>query len=99
MGRSRYGKLQDDFELDSLRLEDFPEEMQAMSADEKAQHLHQKRAAREDIQGRIAALSMQREEYLKEVRASNLQSRGLDEAMKDAIRQQAKAKGFLCDEC
>ena len=54
--------------------------------------------ARADIQKQIAEVSLAREQFLREVRAQSAGGKqALDEAVIDALRTQAKAKGFKFD--
>ena len=70
-----------------------------MSREELAGHVAEKRMEREAIQTEIQALSAKRENFIRKVRAEELASGDLGEAMRRAIREQAKKKGFKCDDC
>jgi len=91
--------LQETFEISSVAVHDLPESLQSMSSEELAAYVAQKRLEREAIQSEIQALSSKREGFIKNVRAQELASSDLGEAMKQAIREQAIKKGFRCDDC
>ena len=56
-----------------------------------------KRNQRESIQTEIQRLSVDRENFIRNARAA--EAAGLGTAMRQAIREQARAKGFTCDGC
>lgn len=91
--------VKEDFQIASLRTQDLPEEMQGMEEQQRVAYVQAKRAQREDIQRRIQELSAQREAFLVQAKRDELGALGLDEAIRQAIRAQAKAKGFTCDGC
>jgi len=91
--------LQEGFTWASIALDDLPEDLQAMTYDELAGYVEQKRLDREAIQGEIQQVSLKREAHIKTVRARELAASDFGEAMKQAIREQAMAKGFKCDGC
>ena len=91
--------LQEGFDWAALGEENLPEELRSMTDEERIRHVAEKRAEREAIQLRIQELSAQREEHIKAALARERMAAGLDEAMREAIRNQAKAKGFTCDGC
>jgi hypothetical protein len=91
--------VQEDFRLSSLRTEDLPQEMQSMDDVQRRSYVEEKRARREAIQKEIQGLHQQREEFLKKAKQDELNALGLDDAVRQAIREQAMAKGFTCDGC
>ena len=91
--------IQEGFDWDSIGVEDLPEELQSMAHEELAGYVAQKRADRESIQEQIQKISQQRENYIRAVRAREIASSDIGEAMRQAIREQAKAMGFTCDGC
>jgi len=64
-----------------------------------AGYVEQKHLDREAIQLEIQQVSLKREAHIKKVRARELAASDFGEAMKQAIREQAIAKGFECDGC
>jgi hypothetical protein len=91
--------LQEGFDVASVAVEDLPESLRSMSDGELAGYVASKRLEREAIQTEIQTLSAKREAVIKQVRAEELASGDLGEAMKQAIREQAMKKGFKCDGC
>ena len=89
----------EDFNLASLRTQDLPEEMQGMDEQQRLSYVQAKRAQREGIQRQIQELSGKREAFLVQAKKDELGALGLDDAIRQAIREQAKAKGFTCDGC
>ena len=72
--------------------------MRAMTVEDRQAYVLTKRAERENIQNEIEKLSQERETFIKSALAK-AGNTGLGEAMREAIRDQAKAKGFTCDGC
>ena len=91
--------VKEDFKMASLRTQDLPEEMQGMDEQQRLVYVQAKRAQREDIQRQIQELSGKREAFLVQAKKDELGALGLDDAIRQAIRAQAKAKGFTCDGC
>ncbi|TDI13029.1 MAG: VWA domain-containing protein [Acidobacteria bacterium] len=91
--------VKEEFQIASLRTQDLPEEMQGMEEQQRVAYVQAKRAQREDIQRQIQELSAEREAFLVQAKRDELGALGLDEAIRQAIRAQAKAKGFTCDGC
>jgi len=91
--------VKEDFSLASLRTQDLPEEMQGMDQQQRLSYVEAKRAQREDVQQQIQELSDKREAFLVQAKKDELGAQGLDDAIRQAIREQAKAKGFTCDGC
>jgi hypothetical protein len=91
--------VQEGFDIASVAVQELPESLQSMSREELAGFVAGKRLEREAIQTDIQALSNKREDFIKKVRAEELASSDLGEAMKQAIREQAMKKGFECDGC
>ena len=58
-----------------------------------------KRSEREQIQTRIQQASAAREAFVQQALAERLGDAGLGAAMRQVIREQAKAKGFTCEGC
>jgi len=91
--------LEEGFDWDAISLADLPEEMQSMTVDERVEFIEARRARREGIQREIQSASAAREVFVKQAIADRIGEAGLGEAMRKAIREQAMAKGFTCDEC
>ena len=91
--------LEDGFNWDAISPADLPEEMQSMTMDETIEFIDAKRALREGIQTEIQSLSDARETFVRQAIATRIGEAGLGEAMRNAIREQAMAKGFNCDGC
>ena len=90
--------LEDDFRWESLYDEDLPETMRSMTVDGRREYVDTKRSERETIQREIQRLSEERETYIK-IAMAEARGTGLGDAMRQAIRDQAMAKGFKCDGC
>ena len=73
--------------------------MQGMDAQQRTTYVQGKRAQRETIQKQIQELSEKREDFLVQAKKDQVDALGLDDAIRQAIREQAKAKGFTCDGC
>ena len=86
--------LQDGFDLAALSIDDLPEPMRAMTHDERVAFVDARRDQREQVQLEIQQVSAEREAYLQQVLVREGKAGGLDEAMREAIREQAKAKGL-----
>ena len=81
-----------------LKESDLPAAMQGKPVEEREQFVETQARARADIQRRIAEVSLAREQFLRDARAQSAGGKqALDEAMIDALRIQAKAKGFKFD--
>ncbi len=84
------------FDLSKVSDDDLPEAMRGMTLDQKKAWLLAKKAERESFQDQIQTLSEQRDAYVKEqMNEQKLDdSKALDRALRDAIREQAAAEGF-----
>ena len=91
--------LQDDFDWAALDESDLPEALGPLSEEQRIERVEQMRASREAVQLEIQELSREREQYIRAVLAEQQQAQGLDDAMREAIRSQAKTKGFTCEDC
>lgn len=86
-----------DVDLAEVDKEDLPEEMQAMSADERKAFVTEQARKREAIRQRIRELNEKRDEH----RRREMTRRGLaekdafDAALRQAIREQAARNGFV----
>ncbi len=91
--------LQGGFDLVRIADDQLPEAMRSMNAGERSSYVDRKRAEREAIQQEIQRLSDEREQFVRAEVARLRNEVGLDDAMREAIRSQAQAKGFKCDDC
>jgi len=84
------------FDLAKVADEDLPEAMRAMTLEQRKAFLEQKKAERKAIQERIKDLAAKRDAFVKEEMAKQQldDTKALDRALKDAIREQAAAAGF-----
>ncbi len=86
--------LEEGFDWEALSLSDLPEALREMSNEERNDVIEAKRAERERIQQEIQLASAAREDFVQQALAERLGDAGLGEAMRQVIREQAKAKGF-----
>jgi len=86
----------EDFDLAKIPTEDLPKEMQALDLPGRKAHLEKKVAERATIQARIQDLSAKRAEFVrKKMESEKLDdSRSLDRALREAVREQAAQSGF-----
>ena len=87
----------DQLELSEVGIEDLPAEMKEMTDEDRETYLTEKEAERLDLQKQIAVLSEKRDAFLEEEmkRQSIDETDSFDFAIRQAIRQQAEAKGFV----
>ncbi len=85
-----------DFDLAKVPTEDLPEEMRAMTLEQRKAHVELKRAERQKLAAEIQALDAKRRAHVTaEIARQGLDdSKALDRAVRDAIREQAGEKGF-----
>lgn len=91
---------QKDFDLSKLKAEEFPKEMQAMTAQQRKAHIEKMTKAREDLQKEVQKVGVERQKFIDgEIKSRNLtQDSAFDEAVRKAIRSQASKKGFTFEE-
>jgi hypothetical protein len=84
------------FDLAKIPSDDLPAEMRTMTLEQKKAWIETKRQERAGIQVRIRELAAKRTEFVRgEMEKQGLDdSKSLDKAVRDAIREQAGAKGF-----
>ncbi len=91
-------RLKDDPKFDVTKLSEavLNDEMKKMKPAERVAHVKKKLAQREAIQKEIADLSKERAEYIKQALKKDGKKGGkaFDEAVRGALRQQARQKGF-----
>ncbi len=90
---------QQGFDVSKVATEDLPEEMRKMTLEEKTKWIAAKKAERLDIQAKIRDLAEKRRAFVKgEMEKQGLDdTKALDKVVRDAIREQAGAKGFSFD--
>jgi hypothetical protein len=88
------------FDVKTLKDEELSEEMRKMKPEEREAHVKKKAAEREGIQKEIAELSQKRAEYIKEQQKKNPSraDKAFDDAVRGALRDQAKGKGITIPE-
>ena len=92
--------LEEGFDWTALSLDDLPPEMRSMTHEQRMDFIESRRVQREVIQLEIQQLSAEREAFIKSaLTARSGEANGLGSAMRQAIREQAMAKGFTCDGC
>ncbi len=86
---------QEDFKLASLKSQDLPEDMRSMTIEQRRAYIEGMRAVRQTIHKKITATNADRQAYLSaKSRKDNTGKLSLDEAMLQALRAQARTKGF-----
>ena len=89
--------LAEGFDWDAVPLADLPKELRSMTREQQVASVASMRKRRETIQLEIQRLSAEREAFIRNALAAD--AKGVGDAMRQAIREQAKAKGFTCDGC
>lgn len=79
-----------------LSPEDLPEELQALTTSELAEHIEKLAAERATIQAEVQKLTLERDLFvLEEMKRRAIdESRAWDHAIRTAVRRQAEARGF-----
>lgn len=85
---------EEDFDLDAIKLEDLPEEMRQMSAQQKASYIKEKSNERLVLQKEIQQFAAKRELYIKQVNDSLNIKNELEEAILRSVKTTAKQKSF-----
>ncbi len=85
------------FDWDALPLAELPKELRSMTREQRVASVEAMRKQRESIQTEIQRVSRERETFIRNALAAEATSLG--NAMRQAIREQAIAKGFKCDGC
>jgi len=83
---------EEDFSYYKLKKEELPQELKGKSTSEIKKYLETKRSEREAIQKEIMELNEQRRKYIAE--HSKETNNGLENAMVEAIKKQAKKKNY-----
>lgn len=76
---------------------ELPDEMKGMDADARAEFVAAKKSERESIQAEIKDLEKQRRDYVDAKRKDMEATQTLDNVMVNAVRLQAKSKGYVFD--
>ncbi len=85
------------FDLSKVKDEDLPEEMRKMTLEQRSAFLEAKKAERKATQEKIKDLAAKRSDFVR----AEMEKRGLDDkaaldrAIREAVREQAAAKGFV----
>ena len=91
------GLKNDTVKLEELKDEELPEEMRAMTLDERKAYVEQQATRRAELQQKVQELNEARKKYVTEEmkkRAESGEEKTLDEAMIEAIHDQAESKAF-----
>lgn len=84
------GKLK----IEDMKEKDLPEEMKKMDKQERIAYVKALQKKREDIQGKIKQLKKERDRYVSQKRKQLGTQQTLDQALLNAVREQAVIKGF-----
>jgi hypothetical protein len=95
-------RLKDDPKFDVAKVpeSELSDALKKMKPAERVEHVKKKLAEREAIQKEITELSKKRTEYLQQEtkKSAKLGDKAFDEAVRGALRDQARAKGFTIPE-
>ena len=80
--------------IGDIKEEDMPEEMKNMSMAEKVKYVDNMKKKREKIQEKIKLLKKERDEYVSQKRKQLSTEQTLDEALLNAVKEQAVKKNF-----
>jgi len=83
-------------DLETIPDEDLPERLRGLSLVEKRQAVEAAEAKRAELQRQISEVSEQRQQYIQEQmkKQATSETAAFDHAIRGAIREQAKSKGF-----
>ncbi len=86
--------------VEELEAEELPEQMQAMSTEERKQYVEELAGKRAVVSAKIEAIGKKRQSYIASERARLAESddTGLDEAIIEGLRELARKKGFRFEE-
>ena len=86
--------------LEDVKAEDLPENMRAMTVEQRQAYIAETEKKRADFQAKVADLTKQRQQYVdEEMKKHNASGdKSFDMAMRKAIREQAASKGFKFEE-
>lgn len=80
--------------LEDVPVDELPEEMRAMSAEERAEYIRVRAAERARIQEQIQGLARQRQEFIDRARAEAAGEGGFDRKVLETLRRQAERFGI-----
>ena len=81
--------------IEDVAVDDLPEVMRPMDMDARRDHVSEHAGRREALSQEIAALDAERRDYIAELRRSEpAAAGGLDDALREALRLQARDKGL-----
>ncbi|MEW6306737.1 MAG: VWA domain-containing protein, partial [Verrucomicrobiota bacterium] len=83
--------------LESVKMDELPEELRKLSADELKAHVEKQQKQRAALQAEVMALSKQREAFLAAERkrlAASSKGDSFDEKVAETVRAQAARKGI-----
>ncbi len=85
-----------DFKLEDVRDEDLPENMRAMTVEQRKAHVDEIAKKRADVQAAVQSMLQKREAFVaqEQQRLALDDTAAFDFAVRTAIRKQAEAKGF-----
>lgn len=81
--------------LDETKADDLPAEMKTMNSEQRKTYIKEKAEERKKVQLEIQSLNKKRQEYIAANAPKNEKEGMLDEAMINAIKQQAKTKNLV----
>jgi hypothetical protein len=91
-------KLKEDphFDVKKVPEDQLPDDMKKMTPEQREKHVKELLARREGLQKRVSELAKKREEHIEKERKQNptKADQAFDEAVRGAIREQAKKKGI-----
>jgi hypothetical protein len=89
-----------DFKLEDVKDADLPENMRAMSVEQRRTHVTEMQTKRADLQTQINDLNVKRQLHVAEEmkKLADAGDKSFDAAIRKAIRAQAQAKGFAFEE-
>ena len=84
------------FKLEDVKVEDLPEPMKKMTPEERKTHIGAMGKKRAEIQAEIAEMAKKRQAFVQEEvkRLALDDSKSFDNAIRRAVREQAKSRGF-----
>ena len=86
-------------DLDEIKTEHLPQNMQKMSAEERSKYIKTQQAKRDEITKKIKALSAKRATYVKkELAKAPAGKKGFDHKVVEALHEQAARKGITYEE-
>jgi hypothetical protein len=89
-----------EFKLEDIKAEELPENMRAMTVEQRREHVTAMASQRAEMQKKITDLNLRREAYVEQELKKSAQEDGksFDAAIRKAIRAQAESKGFKFQE-